>query len=437
MLARMRSAAWLAGVALAVTGCSGNDAAPGAGGRAGSSSGGTAGSSGTGGSGGGAAGWPGGSGGAAGSAGSCDATAPSIARLGSTFDVPTLDAASPKRNPDIAYDELHDVYLVVTGATVISGTFIDPDGTTLAPPFAVAQTAAYTQTPRVVYGAGKLLVVWHDARTDPNSPELWARFVRFNSGAPDLQATDFPVSIGGHSYQEMGAGLAYSATSQLFLVVWQAVPDNDLRARRVDTNGSLVGDEIQITADPDWQSGAAVAWSSANDEFLVTYANADASGASVRAQRIRASDGALLGAAIPLATAGGTWTTGVAYLPCDNRYVVGWVSNGASGIRTSAGGEPDGAPFSFPSGYGYPDGFALARSPALDTLAAVMHGPTDEDFAVAFTASGDESAVLQATDNAGSDGHFNPRIAANGARAEWMMVTSLGFTTIVGQRLGP
>ncbi len=419
-------------LALALTGC-GGDGSPGSGGASGSG-----GSSGVGGSSsGGGGGSAGGSAGLGGVGGTCGTSVPSIARVGSTFEVPTLDASAPKRNPDVAYDPDHDVFLVVTGATAISGTFVDSNGQSLAPPFAVAETDAYTQTPRVAFGAGKLLVAWHDARLDPNKPEIRARIVGFAGGAPDLQAHDFSVSGGDQSYQEMGAALAYSETSQLFLVVWQAVPGNDLHAQRVDATGSLVGAPIELTADPDWQSGAAAAWSSGSDEFLVTYTYAGAVGAEVRAQRIRASDGSLVGSPIELGTAGGTWTTQIEYLACEDRFLAGWIGSGAVGLRLSASGEPDGTPFAFPAGYGYPDGFAVAYHPAMGTLTAVMHGPSDEDFATAFDVSGQESAVLQATDDPGSEGHFNPRIASNGVRKEWLMVTSLGFSSIVAQRLGP
>jgi hypothetical protein len=426
--------AWLAFVTFALAGCSdGSDGvAAGAGGSAAGSSGGSAGS------GGGSAGSSGGAAGSGGSAGTCAASVPSLARVGPTFDVPTLDATAPKRSPDIAHDPVHDVYLVVTGAEVISGTFLDPDGQTLGAPFSVAQTAAYTQRPRVTYGAGKLLVAWHDNRGE-TQPEIRARIVSFGAGAPDLEAPDFSVSVGGQSFQEMGPALAYSETSGLFLVAWQSLPGDDIRARRVDTSGALVGAEIELTADPDWQSGAAAAWNSKSDEFFVTYTHAGAAGAAVRARRIRASDGSLVGGEIELGTAAGTWTTQAVYLPCDDRYFTGWIAGGGSavGLGTNASGEPDGAPFGFPSGYGYSDGFAVAHHPALNTLVAVVHGPTDEDFGVAFLASGELSAILSVTDNPGEQGHFNPRIAANALRNEWLMVTSLGFATIVAQRLGP
>jgi hypothetical protein len=236
----------------------------------------------------------------------------------------------------------------------------------------------------------------------------------------------------------MGAALAFSETSQLFLVVWQTLADNDIRARRIDAAGALVGDEIALTADADWQSGAAVAWNETTDEFLVTYAHAGASGAAVRSRRIRASDGNLVAGETELGTARGTWTTQAIHLPCEDGYFVGWVADGAVGQRLNASGEPTAAPFTFqPPGNGYPDGFSVAHHATLDSMVAVMHGQTDEDWAAAFRSSGEQSSMFEATSSPGDDGHFNPRIVANRLRNEWLMVTSRGFTTIVGQRLGP
>lgn len=416
-------------LALALMSCSDEGATAGPGGTTG------AGGSGQGGSGGGVGGAAAGSGGGA---GACNASVPSLSRLGSTFEVASLAQTAPKRNPDVAHDPGSDVYLVVTGAEAISGTFLGPEGQALGTPLAIAQTTAYTQSPSVVYGGGKLLVAWHDNRGNPQ-PELRARLVSWSGTAPELDGPDFSVSAGGQSYQEMTPALGYSETSGAFLVVWQSVPGDDLRARRVDTAGQPLGAEIPITADEDWQSGAAVAWNSASDEFLVTWAHAGAAGAAVRARRIAASDGSLLGNELELGAAAGTWTTRVAYLPCEARYLVTWVAGGGTtfGRRTNGSGEPDGTPFPFPSGYGYPDGFALAYHPLINTLAAVMHGPSNDDAGIAFTSDGTQSDVQYVTESAGDEGHFNPRIVANGLRNEWLLVTSLGFATIVAQRLGP
>ncbi len=269
------------------------------------------------------------------------------------------------------------------------------------------------------------------------SAELRARLVGWTGGAPDLSLDDFALAAGSVSYHEQGAGLAWSEASQLFLVVWHALPGDDVRARRVDASGAAIGSEIVITQDADWQSGVAAAWSSTRNEFLVSWTHAGASGAAVRARRIDAADGSVLGDELELVSAAGTWTTQVAHSPCDDRWFVGWVADGAAGVALDPDGSPIAAPFAFPAGHGYPDGFAVARHPLTNTLAAVMHGPSDEDMGCAFTPAGDQSPIIAVTEDAGDDGHFNPRIAANGVKQEWLLVTSLGFSTIVAQRLGP
>lgn len=78
----------------------------------------------------------------------------------------------------------------------------------------------------------------------------------------------------------------------------------------------------------------------------------------------------------------------------------------------------------------------MAKSPVLGTIAGVYHGDSDEDFANAFLPDGTQSAVVQATDDPGVEGHFNPRVAADAKRGQWLLVTSRGFQTVVAQRLG-
>lgn len=57
-------------------------------------------------------------------------------------------------------------------------------------------------------------------------------------------------------------------------------------------------------------------------------------------------------------------------------------------------------------------------------------------MAAAFAADGTQSDLIEATSSRGADGHFNPHVAAHSTRPEWLLVTSLGFAAVVGQRLG-
>lgn len=358
---------------------------------------------------------------------------PSLKRIGDTLDAPSLAESNPKRFVDIAHHGTKDAYLVVTGSSAISAVMLDGDGNALGAPVSLAETSAWTQGPRVTRGAGKFLVAWHDNRQNPNQAELRGRMVSFDGQKAVPEAHDFPIGP-PPTRAEAPPGMAWSETSKRFLVAWQSVPSTDLRARLMDASGTLIGQEIVLTSDPDWQSDPAIAWNSASDEFLVVWDHADTTGA-IRARRVKASDGALVGPEIPLGP--GTHIPAVAYDPGKNQFVAAWWGSGVHARVLGADGNPLGPALDLMAGYGSYDGFAMARHSSLGTFAAVLHGATSEDFAAAFSADGSESSVIQATQSPNSIGNFNPRVAENPLRKEWMMVTSRGFATLAVQRLGP
>jgi hypothetical protein len=357
---------------------------------------------------------------------------PTLTRVDETFEIATLAASMPKRFVDAAHDPADDVYLVVNGNAAVSGAFIDADGAALAEPFAIADTDAWTQGVRVARGDG-FLVAWHDNRDDPASARLRARQVRWESGAPSLGAD---VEIGtGATYSEMPPAIAWSATSGVHLVAWHTAVGDDIHAQRVQPDGTRVGGEIVITSDPDWQSDVWLAWNPNADEWLAAYTHAGAT-TEVRVRRI-AADGSLPAPEVSLTTAAGTWLAQAAYVPESGEYLVAWFQGEIVARRVAEDGTPIGESFVLAPGYGSYDGFAMAWSPVTATFAATFHGTSDEDFAVAFDASGVQSTVIEATFSRGDDGNFNPRIVANESRAEWLIVTSRGFATVVGQRVGP
>jgi len=357
---------------------------------------------------------------------------PTLVRIGDTFAIPTLAASQPKRFADAANDPIGDVYLVVNGNAAISGSFVDASGVALDEPFAIAQTDAYTQGVRVAFGGDAFLVAWHDNREDPDSARLRARSVAW-TGMPVLGAD---VEIGtGATYSEMPPAIAWSTTSSMFLVAWHSAVADDIHAQRVASDGSRIGGEIIVTNDVDWQSDVGLAWNPELDEWLVAYTHAGAT-TEVRVRRI-AADGTVAAGETSMTTAAGTWLAQAVFVPDAGEYFVAWYEGAITGRRVAQDGTPIGDAFVLAPGYGNYDGFAMAYSPVTATFAAVFHGTTDEDFAVAFTADGTQSEVIEATSSHGRDGHFNPHVVAHATRPEWLLVTSLGFATIVGQRLGP
>ena len=358
---------------------------------------------------------------------------PTLVRIGETFVVPTLAASMPKRFADAAHDAAGDVYLVVNGNGATSGSFVSADGAPLGQPFAVAETDAYTQGVRVWFGGAAFLVAWHDNRDAPNVSKLRGRLVAWDGGGPAFAGPDFVIG-GDGTYSEMPPAIAWSATTQTFMVVWHTGEAHDIAAQRVAADGALVGGILPITADADWQSDAGVAWHAGRDEWLVVYTHAGAT-TEVRARRL-ASDGAPIGEPATLTTAAGTWLAQATYVPDTADYLTAWFEGEMKARRVDADGVPLGDAFSLAPGYGNYDGYAVAYNAASGTFAAVFHGTTDEDFALAFTVDGTTSAVLEATASRGADGHFNPHVVAHSTRPEWLLVTSLGFASVVAQRLG-
>jgi len=357
---------------------------------------------------------------------------PTLQRIGETFTIPTLDASAPKRFADAAHDPVGDLYLVVNGNGATSGSFVSGDATPVGAPFAVAQTDAYTQGVRVTFGSDAFLVAWHDNRD--GSAQVRGRIVQWDGTTAAFGGDDFAIAS-GPSYSEMPPAISWSQTSGAWLVAWHTAVADDIHAQLVGADGALVGAAIVLTADPDWQSDVGLAWNPDRDEWLAAYTHAGAT-TEVRARRI-AADGSLPGTESTLTQAGGTWLAHAAWEPDAGEYVVAWFEGRIAMRRVDADGSPVGDIVELATGYGNYDGFSMAYSPVTRTFAAVFHGQTDEDYAAAFDADGLQSAVVEATSSRGTDGHFNPHVAAHSTRPEWLLVTSLGFASVVGQRLGP
>ena len=110
------------------------------------------------------------------------------------------------------------------------------------------------------------------------SPLAASSVVKFSAGGvPVYPSGDFLIGapIPGVD-AERGAAVAYSATSQRFLVVWHqygggGVPANDLRAQLVSTSAALVGTVINVSFDNHFQGEVGLDWSPATNQFLLAY----------------------------------------------------------------------------------------------------------------------------------------------------------------------
>ena len=121
----------------------------------------------------------------------------------------------------------------------------------------------------------------------------------------------------------------------------------------MSSDATIVGAEIAVTTDPDWQSDVGLAWNPTRDEWLAAYTRAGAT-TEVRARRI-ATDGSLPGTESTLTQAAGTWLAHAAYVPADGEYLVAWFEGEIRAQRVDQDGIPVGDAIVLAPGYGNDD----------------------------------------------------------------------------------
>ena len=377
-------------------------------------------------------------------------------REGPTFPAAGAWPGFALRYPDIAYDPINDVYLVVAGS-MTHGRFQTADGVPIgANEFGISSSAAYNQAARVEYGDGKFLVTWLDVRNDPagNVAHVFGRLVSYGAGgAPTFDGPDFLIgaAVGGVN-SERAAAVAYSSVSKRFLVVYHqngggGQPGQDIRGQLVSTTGQLVGGPINVSFDNHSQLEVGVGYSPASDKFLVAYRNyyEPAGPATIQSRTVSAVDGAL-GTAADMAFSNNTNVPEVSYNTKSSQFLLSWwqASPGTSGIYYGRPVNPDGtvaaAAVPMITNYGGYDSLGVDYNVRADTYFAVVHGRApatfpQEDVGAEMTGGGVPSPEFEVTATGNKLGNFYPRIVASTARNEWMMVTSTAFALASGQRI--
>ncbi|GAL88015.1 conserved hypothetical protein-possibly heme/hemopexin utilization protein huxA [Jejuia pallidilutea] len=271
------------------------------------------------------------------------------------------DDALDASNPDLAYNSTDDEFLVVwhgdntvSGKNEIFGQRVNAsDGTLLGAQFLISNNVSGNadfdaSDSRVAYNSvnNQYLVVWEsDDNTGgmiDNETEIFGRIVNANGTLSGSQIRVSDVGGSGNTtYTATDPDVAYSATSNVFLVTWDAddsdagFPDNkreifgqvinNLGAEtgtndfRISTTGSSTDDGLDAN-DPQ------VDWNSTDNEFLVVW-DADVTAGHNKAygQRI-STTGAEIGADFEI-IAGSTADNdadkvSVAYNSVDNQYMV-------------------------------------------------------------------------------------------------------------------
>ena len=346
------------------------------------------------------------------------------------------------RRPDAAYDPVNGVYLVVSG-NLVHGRFVTPDGGALGSQFYVPTALTHNQTARVAYSPhlGGFLVAWFDTRANPTRVQIWGRLVRFGAGgAPAFVTGDFPIGVppgGGNA--ELGIDIAYATGSARFLVVYHQIgpPANDVVGQLVDNAGGLVGGPIPITADNHSQAEPSVAYNPTTDQFMVATRHyyEPAGPGAVWVRSIAASTGGL-GPVHEVAVGVACYVPQIEYNPSTNQFLVAWYQQPhIYGRLLGADGAPAGNVTALIFNYYSYDALGLRYNPQTGTFFAVVHGRLREDAGAQISGAAVPDVEFDVTATGARNGNFNPRIVANDARKEWMVVTSSDFGAVFGQRI--
>ncbi len=175
--------------------------------------------------------------------------------------------------------------------------------------------------------ADEFLVVWQAGEPgNADEPDIYARRVSA-SGVPLGE----PIAISTAPGPQVAPAVAYNPNANEYLVVWSDARNGygarqDIYARRLTGDGSLVGPELRITNRDGNEKRPRVAYNPLDDLYVVVWE--DTGGAAqdtgVLAQRLR-GDGELEGQ--PYAVADEVWkdqVPDIAYVPVGNRFLVVW-----------------------------------------------------------------------------------------------------------------
>lgn len=347
-------------------------------------------------------------------------------RVGGSLN--TLMLGGVWRGVDVAYDPNNGVFLVVTsyGATV--GAFTNSAGQTIAT-FPI-HTTSFSHFPRVRYspdvnnGAGGFLVVWLDSEFG-NSVK--GRTVSYT--APGYLVS--PVTVindpaQGASFFEYRPSIAYSTTSDRFLVVWSTQsPAFGVQGRFVSPAGSPQGGVLRFEEGNSRDPGAT--WNPGTDEFGVVNTGWGGSGAHTQFRRVRASDGAVLGKTT-FGFSPGTYATGID-MNSANQYVVTWALHpGTTSAVFDASGNLLGT--NFVSGrFGGDNSMGYAHNHTTNSGLVVgsdHNGGTYEVVGVQLNPFGVPASSATVLTEGGLPSYY-PLVASRTGTAEWNVVRSLNY----------
>jgi hypothetical protein len=173
-----------------------------------------------------------------------------------------------------------------------------------------------------------------------------ASWVPLNSLRADLVGATLQISGAGCRFPDV----AYGNVSRQYLVVWSDYTAANVRVfgRLMRPDGAPAGDAFPISDAAFGSLYPAVAFNPAGNEFLVTWDDGGARGGVIYGQRVRGSDGALVGANFPIGSVFGGIRSAVAWSPVSGCYLVVYWGPGPGNTAPEVYGQRAARPAAFP-----------------------------------------------------------------------------------------
>lgn len=374
--------------------------------------------------------------------GSLMAPSRATAQLSSVGSVNALPIAgiSVVLGTDTAYDPIHQVYLVIMAYGKAYGQWVNSSGAAVGAPFRIgnSDSCPWGNYPRAAFspdansGQGGFLVTWHQQSSCPSgSDRVNAQIVAYPNGPISAQQ----VLSSSTSYSNQGPAVAYSKTSQRFLVVWNA--SFKIEGRGVGNDGMPITPAVTIVDSPNGAGSGAqhpsLTWNPSTDQFGLAFAGfKDGSSAFVGFRRIQASNGAVYTTANFGSTVG-TFSTDVDVNPSTGHFLMGWSNGGtSSGADIDANGTVV-ATGLLSSRLGTPTSFSSKYNPVSGTLLAVSEDGSKEVYAAELNGNGAPITTSAAITAGASTGSFFPRVTAHATEKKWSVSMSRNQSMMADQ----
>lgn len=303
-----------------------------------------------------------------------------------TTETITITTGTVADVPDLVYLESEGHYLVTwqderdksNHGSDIYGHLVNPDGSVIGTDFAINNTSANEQNPRLELSSnGGAWVVWQRYNDLTSGYDVYAQELTNNGQPITPTLVVYEDSTGSPSIEvsinQQQPTLSKNSDGNI-IFLWQDDRHGnwDIYARLRLANGQIGGDFLVHPAIGD-QEAVHIAYNSDDDEYLVVWQDFrdDLIGWQIFGQRV-SSDGTLLGNNILISTSGTEPV--VAYSSEDNNYLVVWTYNyELKGQRVTVGGTLSGSVYDAVPG--------LSRGALIDQP-DIVYNPTVDLFLI-------------------------------------------------------